>query len=204
LEVELKKRTIFLLYTLFILVISLNASAAFAYVATLSWYAPTKNADGTPLTDLAGYKVYYGTQSHNYDHKMQVGNVTTYEVPNLVGGATYYFMVTSYDKSGNESGPSNEASTVKYMLTANKSGTGSGKVTSSPAGINCGSDCSETYNAGTSVTLTATANTGSTFTGWSGGGCEGDGQCVLTINATKTVTANFSAVSIPRKFWRKN
>ena len=49
-----------------------------------------------------------------------------------------------------------------------KTGTGSGTVTSSPAGINCGTDCTENYNSSTSVTLTAAATTGSTFTGWSG------------------------------------
>ena len=54
-----------------------------------------------------------------------------------------------------------------YTLTVTKAGTGTGTVTSSPAGINCGSDCSETYNAGTSVTLTASPATSSTFTGWS-------------------------------------
>jgi hypothetical protein len=198
LEVELKKRTIFLLYTLFILVISLNTSAAFAYVATLSWYAPTTNADGTPLTDLAGYYVYYGTQSQNYDHKTKVvGNEIKYTVTNLADGAPYYCAVTAYDTSGNESKPSNEVSIIRYTLTVNKSGTGEGTVTSSPSGINCGSDCKEAYKSGTVVTLSATADTGSNFTGWSGGGCEGNGQCVVTINATKTVAANFSAVSTP-------
>lgn len=196
---ELTKRIVFLLYILFIIVICLNASAAFAYVATLSWYAPTTNADGTPLTDLAGYYVYYGTQSQNYDHKNKVGNVKTYTVANLADGAPYYCAVTAYDTSGNESKPSNEVSIIRYTLTVNKSGTGEGTVTSSPSGINCGSDCKEAYKSGTVVTLSATADTGSNFTGWSGGGCEGNGQCVVTINATKTVTANFSAVSTPTK-----
>ncbi|MFH0932827.1 MAG: fibronectin type III domain-containing protein, partial [Nitrospirota bacterium] len=194
-EVELKKWTIFLLYTLFIIVISLNASVAFAsYNATLSWKAPTTNADGTPLDDLAGYYVYYGTQSQNYDHKNKVGNVKTYTVANLADGDPYYCAVTAYDTSGNESKPSNEVSIIRYTLTVNKSGTGEGTVTSSPSGINCGSDCKEAYKSGTVVTLSATADTGSNFTGWSGGGCEGNGQCVVTINATKTVTANFAAV----------
>jgi hypothetical protein len=78
-----------------------------------------------------------------------------------------------------------------YTLTVNKSGTGTGTVTSSPAGINCGADCSEVYNANSSVTLTATPNSGSTFTGWSGA-CSGTGTCNLTMNANKSVTANFS------------
>ena len=63
-----------------------------------------------------------------------------------------------------------------YALTVTKDGTGSGTVTSDPAGINCGSDCTNTYNSGTNVTLTATPATGSTFAGWSGGGVFRDGR----------------------------
>jgi List-Bact-rpt repeat protein len=82
---------------------------------------------------------------------------------------------------------------VNYTLTVSKSGAGSGSVTSSPAGINCGSDCSELYAGSTSVALTATASSGSTFAGWSG--CDVlvlNGQCQMTMNASKTVTAAFS------------
>lgn len=77
-------------------------------------------------------------------------------------------------------------------LTVTKAGTGTGTVTSSPAGINCGGDCSEPYAAGTVVTLTAAASVGSTFTGWSGGGCTGTGPCVVTMSAATTVTATFT------------
>jgi len=78
-----------------------------------------------------------------------------------------------------------------YQLDVTKTGTGSGTVTSSPSGINCGSDCSETYEHGTEVTLTADATSGSTFTGWSGGDCSGTGTCVVTMDAAKAVSANF-------------
>src|SRR6266496_3998631 len=77
-------------------------------------------------------------------------------------------------------------------LTVNKGGTGSGTVTSSPAGISCGATCSASYNSGTVVTLTAAAAGGSTFTGWSGGGCSGTGSCVVTMNASTTITATFT------------
>ncbi|HEY7477535.1 MAG TPA: triple tyrosine motif-containing protein, partial [Actinomycetota bacterium] len=76
-------------------------------------------------------------------------------------------------------------------LTVTKAGAGSGTVTSAPAGIDCGSDCTEVYLGGTSVTLTATAGGGSVFTGWSGGGCSGTGSCALTLTANTTVTATF-------------
>ena len=76
--------------------------------ATLYWTAPTKNSDGSALTDLAGYKVYYGTASGSYSQSIDVGKVTTYEVTNLPNGFTYYFVVTAYNQAGVESGPSNE------------------------------------------------------------------------------------------------
>ena len=58
-------------------------------------------------------------------------------------------------------------------LVVMTSGTGSGVVTSSPAGIDCGADCSEAYPPGSIVTLTAAPAMGSTFEGWLGGGCSG-------------------------------
>jgi hypothetical protein len=78
------------------------------------------------------------------------------------------------------------------ILSVAKAGTGSGIVTSSPAGIGCGTDCSELYPIGTLVTLTATPSTGSTFTGWSGGGCSGTGICTVTMSTATTVTATFT------------
>jgi hypothetical protein len=79
-----------------------------------------------------------------------------------------------------------------YSLNVSKGGTGSGTVTSNPAGIDCGSDCSETYNYNTSVTLTAASATGSTFTGWSGYTCPGTGTCIVLMDAARSVTANFT------------
>ena len=73
-----------------------------------------------------------------------------------------------------------------------KAGTGAGTVTSSPAGIACGSDCSEAFIAGTSVQLMATPAAGSTFAAWSGGGCAGGGACVVTASSATTVTATFT------------
>ena len=57
---------------------------------------------------------------------------------------------------------------TNFLLTVTKAGTGSGTVTSAPTGINCGSDCTENYTSGTSVTLTAAPASGSTFAGWTG------------------------------------
>jgi hypothetical protein len=88
-------------------------------------------------------------------------------------------------------------SKAKYpWLTVSKSGAGTGTVTSSPAGINCGSDCSEPFFAGTPVTLTATPAAGSVFSGWNGA-CTGTGPCTVTMIAgqPRSVTATFSKPS---------
>jgi hypothetical protein len=82
-------------------------------------------------------------------------------------------------------------------LTVSKAGTGSGTVTSSPAGIACGATCSASFaSSGATVTFTATPAAGSTFAGWSGA-CSGTGVCAIPISAGTTVTANFSAAAAP-------
>jgi beta-xylosidase len=83
------------------------------------------------------------------------------------------------------------AQVTTYGLTVTKAGTGSGTVTSSPAGISCGSTCNATYASGTSVTLSAAAGSGASFAGWSGA-CTGTGSCVLTMTAARSVTATFN------------
>jgi len=113
-----------------------------------------------------------------------VGAVTTYTFSNVTANHT---ISATYAISA-------------YNLTVTRAGTGSGTVTSSPAGINCGASCSATYNYGTSVTLTASQNTGSFFAGWSGGGCSGTGACTVTMNADIVVTATFTqyiTVTVP-------
>jgi hypothetical protein len=79
-----------------------------------------------------------------------------------------------------------------YALTVIKGGSGS--VSSDVAGIDCGSTCSADYDDGTVVTLTASAGSGSRFSGWSGAGCSGTGSCVVTMSAARSATATFVAV----------
>lgn len=85
--------------------------------------------------------------------------------------------------------------TTDFTLTVAKSGTGTGTVTSNPAGISCGSDCSEAYATGSSVTLTASSTVGSYFSAWSGD-CSGTSpSCTVTMSAAKNVNAIFTAGS---------
>ena len=75
-----------------------------------------------------------------------------------------------------------------FTVTVQKQGNGSGTVTSSPAGIDCGGTCSGQFQQGVTVSLNAAAAPGSAFAGWSGA-CSGTGPCSVTNNAT--VTASF-------------
>jgi endo-1,4-beta-xylanase len=78
-----------------------------------------------------------------------------------------------------------------YQLEVSKAGIGNGWITSSPAGIDCGSTCTASYTSGTRVTLSpAPANDGSVFAGWRGP-CTGTGACTLTMNESHAVTATF-------------
>ncbi|MDH3482093.1 MAG: fibronectin type III domain-containing protein, partial [Gammaproteobacteria bacterium] len=71
---------------------------------TLSWNAPTQNEDGTALTNLAGYKIYWGTTSGSYPNSVTINDkdATSYVVNNLSSG-TYEFVATSFNTSGVES-----------------------------------------------------------------------------------------------------
>ncbi len=89
---------------------------------------------------------------------------------------------------------------VRFNLALSKSGTGSGTVTSSPAGINCGSDCSAILKNGSSVTLTAKPTTGSSFAGWSGSECSGTSTCTVTMSAARAVSAEFTKSSSSNLF----
>jgi hypothetical protein len=79
-------------------------------------------------------------------------------------------------------------------LSLLKSGTGTGAVTSSQIDFTCPATCFEQharYQPGTAVTLTATASSGSTFTGWSEGGCAGSVTCTVAVDANRAITATF-------------
>jgi hypothetical protein len=85
----------------------------------------------------------------------------------------------------------------RHTLTVSKEGTGSGTVTSTPAGVSCGATCAFNYTNGTAVTLTAASSPGSSFAGWSGAGCSGTSSCTVTMTAAQTVRASFTVVPPP-------
>jgi hypothetical protein len=80
---------------------------------TLSWAAPTENTDGSALTNLAGYDIYYGTSASAMTQKITINTVgmLTYVISNLASG-TWYFEVIAVNSAGVDSGPSSTVSTT--------------------------------------------------------------------------------------------
>ena len=126
-------------------------------------------------------------------------------------GKLLYVQVTAQDPAdGFNNVPSTSALTApvlaappppppppNFTLTVTEAGSGAGTVTSSPAGIACGSVCAQSYPSGTVVTLLASASSGSKFVGWSGSVCSGTGTCVVTMSAATAVTATFTRLPKP-------
>jgi aryl-phospho-beta-D-glucosidase BglC (GH1 family) len=131
---------------------------------------------------------------------------------NLVAGQKYYIEVVHVEAGGGDNvsvawqGPGIPLQVIPgtYLspfvpgtggttraLTVTRAGTGTGTVTSSPAGISCGTTCTASFTSGASVILTASAASGSTFTGWSGA-CTGTGTCTVPMTVAQAVTATFT------------
>jgi Divergent InlB B-repeat domain/Abnormal spindle-like microcephaly-assoc'd, ASPM-SPD-2-Hydin len=286
----------------------LSTNSARAGVLDASWTAPTTNTDGSRLTDLASYRVYYAASPASpcpgptfrevaSSTATPGGETVSVRLRGLRTAASYNVAVTAVDSGGNESGcsliasasaqvalaisptatvnfgsvnfgsvadqvftvqntrpnpvngtafvgapfsivsgspftldpgatqnvtvrftPTTSASAsanvsfiaagdtvsrlvtgagveTTFALAVSKAGAGAGTVTTSPAGILCGVRCSAAFARGTAVTLTATPATGSSFTGWSGGGCSGTDTCTVMMIAARSVTATFAMPS---------
>ncbi len=124
--------------------------------------------------------------------------VQSVNAPNsgLQAGKTYHFRLTATNSQGPGTGVDNSFATQAAgqlaQLTVNKFGGGTGTVTSTPAGINCGISCSQSYLSGRVVMLTATPKPGYDFAGW-GGDCSGAATvCQLTLGEAKTASAQFT------------
>ena len=96
-----------------------------------------------------------------------------------------------FNTNGGSFGTVATAPPPNVTLTVARAGSGAGQVSSAPAGISCGPICTKSVVAGSQLTLTATADPLSYFTGWSGGGCTGTGTCVVRVLTAQTVTATF-------------
>ncbi|MFO0449102.1 MAG: putative Ig domain-containing protein [Pseudomonadota bacterium] len=94
---------------------AIGVQAASLGAATITWQPPTTRTDGTPLTNLTGYRIYYGTTQGGYPNQVPVANpgLTSFVVENLPPG-TYWFVVTALDGNGIESVVSSATSKLVY------------------------------------------------------------------------------------------
>jgi len=191
---------------------NLGATDEATTTATISDTSPTADFTATPTSGTAPLTVNFTNNSTGYDQPLTYewdfdnnGTIdSTAQNPsytyNTAGTYTVKLTVTDSDGSTNSLTRTDYITVtppgpLTYTLTVNIAGAGTGAVTSNPAGIDCGADCTEGYEEGTVVTLTAIPDTGSIFIGWSGGGCSGIDECVVTMNADITVTATFDICS---------
>jgi hypothetical protein len=150
------------------------------------------------LDDMVTPRAEMGSNCAQTGGAGQSGEVTAWTLVTVPISAGAHTLRWSYEKdytvsNGQDAAWIDEVALpplAPVTLTVTKSGNGAG--TASGTGISCGADCTEPITPGTMVTLTATPSTGSTFTGWSGGGCTGTGTCQVTVNADTTVTATFT------------
>ena len=124
---------------------------------------------------------------------------SSYVDSDVSSGQGYCYRALAYDSSSASPYSAEACATVaaaapttSLSVTVGKAGTGSGLVTSTPGGISCSPVCEVTFAGGTTVSLAATPAAGSTFSGWTGGGCAGTSTCTLSGSVPVTVTATFT------------
>jgi Divergent InlB B-repeat domain len=154
---------------------------------TLQWTDNSNNEDGFKIERKLG-------AGGTFQQVSTTGpNATSFADTGLSNGTTYCYRLRAFNAGGDSSYTNEACGTTRqvFNLSVVRAGGGSGSVTSSPVGITCGASCSASFTSGTPVTLTASPAAGSTFAGWSGGGCSGTGTCTVTLTAATSVTATF-------------
>jgi hypothetical protein len=168
---------LFLLFFLMVPLLPCTAARAHAQV-TLAWTASSSS-------NVAGYDLYYGTTSGSLPNSINVGNVTSYTMTGLSPGTTYYFAVTAYDSSGDQSGDSSVVSyTVPSGCTYSISPTGQAFAASGGTG-----SVSVTTQSGCAWTAVSGASWISITSGGSGTGSGTVGYSVAANKTTSSLTA---------------
>jgi hypothetical protein len=154
--------------------------------------------DSVPGADL--YRFFDSASPAVAESLTGVGNYSSYGIRNMLtreeglylGMANPMNLLTDLTDDKPEGGWELLRLTRHLIpLTVGLEGNGSGIVSSAPAGINCGVDCAEDFDFGSTVALTPTAATDSVFEGWAGA-CQGSGICEVTLNESAHVTATFA------------
>jgi PKD repeat protein len=176
--------------------------------ADISDAVPSADFIGSQTGGAAPLTVNFTNNSTGYDQPLTYAwdfdndgttdssDETPTHIYNEAGTYTVKLVVTDSDASTDTLIRTDYITVTSSAYNLDVSITGNGTVMSSPSGIDCGIDCTEQYNEGASITLTAApTDGGSSFTGWTGGGCSGTGNCIIVMNGDTAVTATFNACS---------
>ena len=151
-----------------------------SYGGMLSWLPPTTNTDGSSLSDLDGYRIYYGAQAGNYSETVDIDNAgQTNHVFGGLSAGTYYFSVSALDDDGNESPLSEEIAVYLGADAEPGSGSGSGGSTPPPV-VDNGSGGSNGSGPGST-------DSGSTDSGSTDSGSANDAPIVAEGEADETL-----------------
>jgi hypothetical protein len=160
---------------------------AFAVQLTVSWSDNSTGEDGFRIERRISTSGTY-LQLANV-----ASNITTFTDVNLANSTSYCYRILAFNSSGNSPYSNESCATTpaaNFVLTISRAGSGSGVVTSSPSGVNCGTDCTEAYVNGSVVNLIPVAEPGSVFAGWSGSADCTDGTVI--VNSAMSCTATFN------------
>jgi hypothetical protein len=175
---------------LLLAMVSLSREAIAAQLQ-LAWVDNSANEDGFKIERMSGTTGTFALIA-------TVGaNVTSYTDSGLSDGTNHCYRVKAFNTAGDSpfvEGCKTTSSVQTFTISINKSGNGSGTVTSTPVGINCGTSCNATLTAGAMISLVATPAAGSKFTGWSGNADCTDGS--VTMNTSKSCIATFNKPAV--------
>ena len=174
------------------------AASAIAGVGAVLNGAASSNGASTTVSFQYGLTTAYGSSVAAAPSPLAAGAsaaAVSAAITGLACNTAYHFRAVGTNGAGTTNGADMTfTSAACARLDVARSGSGPGNVSSDPLGISCGAVCSTSLTLGTNVTLIATPDAGSVFTGWSGGACSGTFLCTLTMSADRSVTATFTDI----------
>ncbi len=176
------------------------ANATTSVVVTALPAAPTATSN-SPLAEGATINLSTpGRTGATYAWTGPNGFTSTQQNPTITNAAAVhagtYSVTVTVDGCTSPPGSTVVVVVLTQTLSVTRDGSGTGSVFSTPLGINCGATCSASFAPGTVVTLTAVPDAGSTFAGWTGGGCSGTGTCTVAMTSAQAVTATFTLAPV--------
>ena len=172
-------------------------------VVTQEYTVPTASSSPAGITTGADGNLWFAESATDKIGRITPAGVITEFSNGITAGSRPYWLTSGADgnmwftETDSVNGNRIGRLTLSLPLTITTTGSGSGSVSSSPAGIDCGSTCTANFDGGTSVTLTAQPGAGSVFAQW-GGACSGSSSaCTVSMSEARTVTATFDPAPTP-------